>query len=247
MHTHYYNYWNKIFNITVDELKNNQPLITSQGRLIEKYGDQYIYFYQDLTNHKKIICGSQRNLSKLHVDKKTLSTLDFNTISSHNIFENLKLTFHDIDYTIPRSNFTAPVTSINSYNIRQLTIMDNELVQDFHTDCSDDDKDTLDLDLENDMTFGTFYNGHLAVISRFIKIRDTDVADITILTRQLFRGQKLSTPLAAEIVNTILSQGLYPKYRVQVTNIASIKIAEKLGLIPSFRLLTWEISDSNIS
>lgn len=236
----YYEYWNKIFQTTTADLQKSASLMTNKGRFIEKYGDQYIYFYQDLSTNKVILAAADNNLKKINLTEDQIAQHDSQSIRHHHSFKNYKLAFYDIDYGLNKIEF-AQALQINDLKIKLINRDHLDILDLFYLDCSDDDKETLDLNLEQDTVLGAFYQNKLVAVARYITIRETHIADITVLTCQTERGKGYSKPLVSELVKLILSKGLCPKYRVQDTNIASIKIAERLGFKPCFHLLTWEV------
>ena len=91
------------------------------------------------------------------------------------------------------------------------------------------------------MVLGLFNQGRLAAIARFAPIRDTGIADITVVVRKGERGLGFSTPLVSEIIKLALKEGFEPKYRVDESNGASIAIAHRLGFKPLSHILAWEV------
>ena len=236
----YYEYWNKFFHSTTADLQKSTPLVTNKGRFVEKYGDQYIYFFQDLATNKKIIAATDNSLKKINLAEDQIAQYDSQSIRSHPAFKNYKLAFYDIDYGLDKTEFSY-VSPFKDLNIKPLNSDDHNILDLFYLDCSDDDKETLDLNLEQDTALGAFYQNKLVAVARYITIRETYIADITVVTGTTYRGKRYSTPLVSELVKLILSKNLCPKYRVQDTNMPSIKIAERLGFKPYFHLLTWEV------
>ncbi|AZZ35487.1 hypothetical protein CIK05_01280 [Bdellovibrio sp. qaytius] len=243
MKQHYYNYWSKIFDLELNTLLDANPMLNKSGRYITKHGDKYIYFYQDLTNSKKILTASLKNQIMYNLNVNDLSYLNSANINN---FKNLHLAFHDIDYGFSRpTDFIKHQTISTNLLIKKINAEDTSTLDDFLKLCSEDDIDTLDLDLTNDYALGAYINNQLIGVSRYVKIRETQVADITVLIAPMFRNQKSSIPLVSEIVENILSNDLCPKYRVKEDNLASMKIAEKLGFQQLFHISALDTEQSN--
>jgi len=171
-----------------------------------------------------------------------LSQIQFADIRTRNWFKDRKLAFKDIDFCLSDEKAFKPLTGA-SFDIRPLTNPQDPAIVEFYSDCSEDDKDTLDLTFENEVAFGIYQQKSIAGIARYASIRDTQIADITVLVRNSARGQGLSVPLVSCLIEKILPEGLVPKYRVEENNLPSIVIAKKLGFTPRFRVLTWAASE----
>lgn len=238
MKSYYYEFWTKFLGLSQSELNSSESVINSNGRYIEKHEDKFIFFYQDIQNLKKVLIASSKNL-----DIYQISESDLDQLSAHSVkdFKKLNLVFHDIDYGLTSvEQFTPNILLTELVEFKKISIKDQSEVENFKSECSEDDIDTLDFNLENDVAYGAFLNNKLIGISRYLIIRETQIADITVVVSPNYRNQKISAPLVSKVVESILSYGYVPKYRVQTENFASIKIAERLGFKPMFQIFTWE-------
>lgn len=243
MKNHYYEFWTKFLGLSKSELISSASVINSNGRYIEKHEDNFIFFYQDIQNLKKVLIATAKNLETYQI-----SQFDLDQLNAHSVkdFKKLTLAFHDIDYGLTSAEqFTPNVLSTQTIELKKISINDQSEVENFKSGCSEDDIDTLDFNLETDVAYGAFLNNKLIGISRYLVIRETHIADITVVVSSDYRNQKLSAPLVSKIVESILADGFVPKYRVQTENFASIKIAERLGFKPMFQIFTWEVIASS--
>lgn len=237
----YLQFWSKIFGITPFDLKNPEPAFLSSGFYIERHGDKYIFFYLDLYSGKKILASSENNLVDLRkfFDLRALERQDPDSIRNESFFKERPLAFQDIDFGFLNLQDFTPVPSVD-FDIRALSEHQTEEIEEFYLNCSEDDKDTLDLTFENETALGLYIENKLAGIARFTPLRDTQIADITVLVCYKARGKRYSAPLVSSLVEKILKSNLAPKYRVKEDNNASIAIAKKLGFKPMYHLLAWE-------
>lgn len=238
MKNQYCNFWSEFLGLSTTELLSPNYVINSSGRYIEKHQDKFVFLYQDLKSLKKVLIASAKNIENYQIKTADLDKLPLDTAKD---FKKMTLAFHDIDYGLTSAeHFTPFDISTSSIEIQRLSLADQAATEHFSNRCSEDDIDTLDFDLETDIAYGAFLQNKLIGVSRYLVIRETNVADITVVVSSEYRNQKISTPLVSKIVERILADGYIPKYRVQTENIASIKIAERLGFKPLFQILTWE-------
>lgn len=224
----YYNFWSQLFNLPEADLKNSASEVVSNCRYVEKYGDDYIFQYQDLTTKKRILAASVNNLEKFN-------------LSVDETASNFELVFDDVDYCLDSIKNFKSAPSLANLEIRRLSFDDLSIVEKFLADCSEDDADVLDLNLTGDIAFGAFVQGSLVGISRYIVIKGTDVADITVAVGQNERGNGYSKPLVSAVVEHILAANLYPKYRVKADLQSSVRVALGLGFEPKFKLQTFAL------
>lgn len=239
----YFSLWSKAFGLSSEELAQANLSVVTSGYYVERHEDEYVFFYLDEATGKQVLACSENNLVEIKKELGAdLSGLQFDRVREARWFKDRKLAFKDIDYCLLNAADFKPVVT-EGFDIRALTNPEDPAIEDLYTDCSEDDKDTLDLTFENEVVVGIYQQERLMGIARHTPIRDTQIADITVLVRNSARGQGLSTPLVSRLVELILTAGLVPKYRVQEDLLSSIAIAKKLGFTPRFRVLTWATSD----
>lgn len=245
MKNQYCEFWGHFLGLSTTELLSPDYVINSSGRYIEKHQDKFVFLYQDLKSLKKVLVASSKNVEKFKFKLDDLKCLNLDTAKD---FKKMTLEFHDIDYGLTSAALFIPSNSFSkSIEIRKLSPNDLEASENFKNSCSEDDVDTLDFNLETDIAYGAFLQNKLIGVSRYLVLRDTKIADITVVISSEYRNQKISTPLVSKIVESILADSLTPKYRVQTENIASIKIAQRLGFKPLFQILTWEANQTELA
>lgn len=239
----YFRLWSKAFGLSSEELAKKDLTVVTSGYYVERHKDDYVFFYFDEVSGKRVLASSESNLADIQKTLgKDLSQLQYTNIRTASWFKDRKLAFKDIDFCISGRGAFKPVDG-TSFDVRSLVNPEDPAIEELYLDCSEDDKDTLDLTFENEVALGIYQDDRLAGIARYTPIRDTQIADITVLVRNGARGKGLSTPLVSRLVEKIFAEGLVPKYRVEENNVSSIAIAKKLGFTPRFRVLTWAMSE----
>jgi RimJ/RimL family protein N-acetyltransferase len=241
----YLRFWSKAFNLTYEDLTSPGFSIVTDGNYVEKHQEKYVFFYFDPKNKKCILACSKNNLGEIRnsMALTKLDSLNIENIRNEAYFKKLNLAFKDIDYGLLSFSDFTPIDS-DAFDIRSLQKNETSEIDDFYLSCSDDDKNTLDLTFDNDVALGIYVDSRLLGIARYTPIRDTSIADITVLVQEEVRGKGYSTPLVSSLVRKILENELQPKHRVEENNTASIAIAKGLGFTPLFRLLTWEVPNT---
>ena len=237
-------FWATMFGYSIEEMARPGFFVTASGYYIERNEENLIFFWTDRINKKRILAASEANLARLQgmLSTADLQKLDAKSIRQAPFFKDIHLTFQDFDlgFTHP-AEFTP--ADIGKLSIRPLHGSEKTELELFYSDCTEKDQDTLDLTFEaKDFALGLYNDGRLAAISRYAPIRETGLADVTVLVRNGERRLGFSTPLVSEIIKHALSAGYEIKYRVEETNQASIAIALRLGLKPLSHLLTWDVS-----
>ena len=198
-----------------------QTLIFSAGgHYVEKHGDAYVFLFTDLLDGARVFAARP--------ERHAL----------HARLAGLEVAFDDLDYLV-ESFQPRPLPP----SARRLAAEDASALALFLAACGEDDADTLDLTPGEDLAFGAFApDGALLGVSRFTPIRRAPtLADVTVLVAPAARGRGLSTPLVSAVVAEARARGLTVKYRVGETNRASRAVAERLGLLPRYRLMTYRV------
>jgi RimJ/RimL family protein N-acetyltransferase len=223
IHDAYYEFWAKAFGVSLEEIKSKVPLTVSSGHYVKKHGDQFVFSYEDLLNGKKILAGVADRINSLHP------------------IENLEIAFDDIDYVLIETKDFKPHASLTG-EIRSI-ITESQMTE-FYADCSEDDKDTLDLNFDSgaDFGFGLYNNNQLDAVARYVPTKTVkQVADLTMLVRNGARGHGFSSAVMSALIQNVLEKNLCPKYRVRSDNVASIAVAKKLGFTATHRLLARKL------
>ena len=232
-------FWARAFGCSNEELVKSDLSIVSNGVYVEKHADKYAFFYHDQIHQKTVLAASTRIIEEITKDVGVdrLSQLNYDSILSEPWFKSKKVAFSDIDLCLLDMSAFTPTNE--PLDFRRLDDENDEL-EDFYQDCTEDDRDTLDLTFDGEIAYGLYHVGGLAAVSRYLRIKETNLADITVLVRKSQRGRGLSVPLVSKVVEAILEDGLLPKYRVSATNAPSIAVAKRLGFRERFRLIAWE-------
>jgi RimJ/RimL family protein N-acetyltransferase len=243
--TRYKKFWATMFGYSIEEMARPGFSVTASGHYIERHEDSYVFFWTDLISKKHILAISEINLSELQYELSSsdVQMLDSQTIRTAPYFKDLTLTYKDIDFGLAdRADFRAVAT--DGLTIKFLSGTEKSDLEQFYADCSEKDQETLDLTFDEEVALGLYNQGRLAAISRYAPIRDSGIADITVVVRAGERGLGYSTPLVSEIIKLALEQGYEPKYRVDESNAASIAIANRLGFKPLSHILAWEVGQA---
>src|SRR5690606_13570184 len=152
--------------------------------------------------------------------------------------QNLKCEYNDIDYILGKVADFNPVESALCF--RELTHADADDLNLFYSRISEDDRDTLDLDFSHGKAFGVFRDHELASVACYFLLKDEPrIADITVVTANPYRGNGYGLVAVSKVVQIILSQGLFPRYRVNEHLASSVSIALKLGFKPRYQIHTY--------
>lgn len=238
----YKKFWATMFGYSIEEMDRPDFAVTVSGFYIERHEDNYVFFWTNLVSKKTILAISEMNLSELQYELSSgdLQKLDLHTIRKAAYFKDLELTFKDIDFGFADKADFKPAAS-EGFTIKTLTGEEKSDLELFYSDCSGKDIETLDLSFDEEVALGLYNQGRLTAISRYAPIRESGIADITVVVRNGERGLGYSTPLVSEVIKLALAQGYEPKYRVDESNTASIAIAQRLGFKPLSHILAWEV------
>jgi RimJ/RimL family protein N-acetyltransferase len=104
--------------------------------------------------------------------------------------------------------------------------------------CSAEEWDPKEFSIEQGASFGAFAeNGELKAIAA-IEPWDQQLAHIGVVTHPVARNQGYATRAVALATEFALDAGLLPQYRVLERNLASRRVAAKLG----FRAYGWTMA-----
>lgn len=221
----FYGFWSYAFQVSADDLRDGKFHTSSKGFYIER-NPSVIYLFDNLITGSKILVANQDNISYIN-EYITSKDIDLQTILNLEKFNNYSCRFDDLDLFLNKK----PLIDINESNLKQLTLNDNELIELFYKDLSEDDIDTLDLDFENNTTraFAIYSYDVIAAIGRYYIIpTEKGTMDITLVTNEKYRGRGFASLLLKKMISLGLENNLVPRYRVKTDNVASIKVAEKL-------------------
>jgi GNAT superfamily N-acetyltransferase len=229
----YWIFWARAFGLRARDLAVDDFMLTTTGNYVEKHQSKYVFYFQDLATKKRILAGQQEAFAGL--SKAKLKRLGPKAVRG------LKLEFHDLDYGLRNKRKFCSVELISDgLCIRTLSVGQRGAIRKFSKGCSVDDLDTLDLTFKDEYAVGLFDGQKILGIARYAKIRSLPkLVDVTVLLLPAVRGQGYSTPLVSKLIEKALARGLRPKYRVAKSNLASRAVAERLGFVAMFSLVSY--------
>lgn len=115
-----------------------------------------------------------------------------------------------------------------SAHVRKLTLEDQLLLEDFAHQIDPADWKASRIELEDDSLWGAFKSGNLAALASF-NIWEKSIARAGVVTHPRYRGKHLGSVVLNALVQEALSQNMIVQYRTLLSNIASVKIAQKMG------------------
>lgn len=232
-----------MFNLSLTQIEATESYCVTGGRYIEKYKDEYVFFYSNLLTGQNILSASPTNMRNIrnNFDVKQLSKLNAESIRSENPFAQMELAFCDIDFCLMQSTDLV-VQHAQNFDIRTITEKEHAAVEEFLSHISEDDRDTLDLSLEKDFAIGLYdESGSIVGMARYALIRNTEnLVDVSIVITENARRKGYAIAIMTVLTQNISSKNLRFKYRVKEDNVPSIEIAKRLGLTPVFRLLAFK-------
>ncbi|MFF0826384.1 GNAT family N-acetyltransferase [Brevibacillus sp. NPDC003359] len=124
-------------------------------------------------------------------------------------------------------------------NLRRLTEQDEAVFSAFTSSASEQDLDDAYVELDHWAVFGSFEQKRLvSAASMYPWEKDTQIADLGVLTLTSFRGKGHARKVVRSICKYAYGQGYEPQYRCQLDNHASTTLAKVAG----FTLFgKWEV------
>jgi hypothetical protein len=236
----YRDFWAKAIGLPTRDKILQKPLLLCEGRYLERHEDRYLYFFKDHTTDQVALVGKPEQLNQLQ--ELQLAELNEQSVRQIEPFAGVEPAFCDLDYGLRSLSEFRPFQDElpDTFRVASLESPEALGLSDFLTELSQDERDILDLCFENEFSMGIYQNNKLLAVSRALKVRDTDIADITVVVHPGERKKGWATPLVSAQLEQVLSLRLIPKYRVEATNLASRRVAERLGFVALYSLLAWE-------
>jgi GNAT superfamily N-acetyltransferase len=232
-----YAYWSNGLDIPVSKLKSGECLFVTSGRYIERVpGRVYVVF--DYLHHTCVFAGPGHLVEAFQsrYTPEEIAAFDADTILQCGFFEQRKPCFNDLDHYLPVPKQLTPVSS--ACELIELS-KDSDLSV-FYADCSEDDVDTLDLDMDTDVALAGVIDGEVVGVASYRVPAESQIGDITVLVRRAFRGQGLAVPLVSALIERMESAGFVPHYRAAVHNAKSLSVARRLGFQLAQQILVWD-------
>ena len=152
----------------------------------------------------------------------------------------VKLNGADYLFYLPTQEQALVRSARPSPDTRQLTDIDADAFANFAAQAPADDLDEAFVELDHWLVVGTFADEQLVSAASMYPWRDTQLADIGVITIPAFRGRGLANATIRAISARALQQGYEPQYRCQLDNAPSVALARSAGFV-SFG--TWDVID----
>lgn len=115
------------------------------------------------------------------------------------------------------------------YTIRQLTFADAQALTGLQAACQPDETEEAEVSVEDEIPFGCFAEDTLAAVAT--GFRQTGFMDIGVITHPEFRQKGLGQAVVSMLCDWCLRRDIMPQYRNAELNIASHRLAQRLGFV----------------
>lgn len=231
-----YSFWSKVLNLPIEQFKSGGIEFVDSGLYAERDFNRFYAFFDALFG-TKIFISSPEQIERFRAmyTEKELHQCTPENLSKSSFLSSRTLLYNDIEHYIPDKNelWRGPRP------FELLQISKEAQLETFYADCSEDDVDTLDLDLDTDFALAAIVDKQIVGVSSYRVLSDTQVADITLLIRKSYRGQGLAVSLVSELVHMIYSANLTPRYRAGLRNVVSLAVAKRLGFQRTQQIIVW--------
>lgn len=112
--------------------------------------------------------------------------------------------------------------------VRPLTESDSLALTDLHRDCSPEDQQLSEVNIDHPAVFGCFLNDNLAAVASLI-FQGDEIADVGVLTHPAYRGQGLGKAVVSAVCRWGLEHDRILQYWRLCTNRPSVKLADRLN------------------
>ncbi len=230
----YLSFWNYAFALNQD-IQNLQGLhFVSEGPYLQRDLSRiYIFKTGDCT----IVAAAPEIMQKL--SKPSFGKNDFDQKTLEENIGPVEKIFDDIDHHLSSWSAHLPI----EMHVRRLGIHDKDLVEKMYEDCSEDDKDTTEPNLESDVVWGSFDGEKLVALACYYVIPNSSIADLAVATANTYRGRGHAVKALRAVVQEAVTSGLSPRYRARRSNLATLKTAARLGFIPHATIQVFEPKD----
>lgn len=232
-----YSFWSNAFQLPIKQLKSGDTIFVTSGSYVERAPERFYAFF-DYLFQSRIFAGSPRQISAFQAahTQEEIERFDATSICECSFFSKRKPLYNDLDHYIPNPNQFNQASKTCKF----VELSNDVSLEEFYSDCSEDNVDTLDLDIETDIAIAGLVRERLVGIASYRIPSESQIADITVLVRQDSRGQGLSVPLVSALVNRIYLDDLVPHYRAGVHNFKSLSIARRLGFVLAQQIIVWD-------
>lgn len=230
----YMDFWRRAFSLEENLLDLKGLHITFQGSYLERDED-LIYLFQ--TSNITVLAISPRNWQKYFPNIRPPEAGGDERIWEPAL-ASLPTVFDDIDHDLPTS--ALKTWKASSPHVRFLNGNDREALDELYRDCDEDDRDTTEPDLGSDLVCGLFEGGDLISMASGYQIRETQILDLTVVTKRSARGRGCAVAVLQPLIRAALKEGFFPRYRARRQNLATLKTAQRLGFLPHGSLRVFQ-------
>ena len=114
-------------------------------------------------------------------------------------------------------------------------VMDEDILQELLDSLSEDDRTRGEVTMEDDFTASILLDGHMIAAAGAV-LESERFADISLCVHPKMRGRGLGLRVLKCLIHRIRKAGCEPLYRVEDTNIPSVKLAKAAGLKIGFTM-----------
>ena len=114
-------------------------------------------------------------------------------------------------------------------------VMDEDILEELLSALSDDDRVRGEVTIEDDFTASILMEGHMIAAAGAV-LESDKFADISLCVHPKMRGKGLGLRVLRCLLHRIQQAGCEPVYRVEDTNIPSVKLAKAAGLAVGFEM-----------
>ena len=114
-------------------------------------------------------------------------------------------------------------------------VMDADILEELLDALDDDDRVRGEVTAEDDFTASILLEGHMIAAAGAVLESDR-FADISLCVHPKMRGRGLGLRVLKCLLHRVQKAGYEPVYRVEDTNIASVKLAKRAGLAVGFEM-----------
>ena len=217
-------FWQKALGVSQAQLLDGKTHLSTDGAYLTR-NNNLVYIFSNFTEKSKILTANSQNLNFI---KDQFSPI--NIINQVEEFSKFEIAYDDVDMYL-KYHLIRPKKLHNTYILEFYSPNDANKLNQFLSTCSEDERDILDLHNSVDKIWVIIKDQEIVAVGSYCTIPSfPDMTDITLLTSKLHRNNGLASNILHAITEDILSLNLIPRYRVGTDNLASIKVAEKLGL-----------------
>lgn len=229
----YRSFWSTVLGVSEDELQLPGYVTSSSGRYVKAIGPGRVLVWTDFRTGKVALVAGSQTRETLPLEVRLGPGSNLGPILEGRGFVT---EFDDWDYCLDLQGSGPPPVEPEPGLGRLVPLApeSTDSLVPFYARCTEDEVDTLDLDLDTDTAFGVVGPGGLVAVTRSSPISGSKLADVTVLVAPPHRGRGLGTWLVSRILASIEAEHRFPKYRVAADNAASQRVAMGLGLVKAF-------------